>query len=231
MIALEFVVYTLLILLSCNVIGFILSILPIYFKKLLKYRIQDKEIDRKVFFSRLPLIFFNILSLSLISSIGLYFIYPIFESNLNFSPLVILIQLAFILIIDDFFFYFLHRWMHNNKYILKTVHSIHHKAFSPLALEYLYVHPFEWMMGYIGPFIGIGVIGLISPVSCWAFWIYMLVRNIHELEIHSGFKTKFSQWIPFWGVNEHHDLHHAKLNGNYASTFTFWDKVFKTKMK
>ena len=54
MIALEFVVYTLLILLSCNVIGFILSILPIYFKKLLKYRIQDKEIDRKVFFSRLP---------------------------------------------------------------------------------------------------------------------------------------------------------------------------------
>ena len=75
MIALEFVFYTLLILLGCNVIGFILSILPIYFKKLLKYRIQDKEIDRKIFFSRLPLIFFNILCLSVISSIGLYFIY------------------------------------------------------------------------------------------------------------------------------------------------------------
>ena len=161
----------------------------------------------------------------------MYFIYPIFDSNLNFKPLVILVQLIFILIIDDFFFYFLHRWMHRNKYILRTIHSIHHKAFSPLSLEYLYVHPLEWMMGYIGPFIGIGIIGLISPVSCWAFWIYMLVRNIHELEIHSGFKTKFSQWIPFWGENEHHDLHHAKLNGNYASTFTLWDKVFNTKMK
>ena len=59
----------------------------------------------------------------------------------------------------------------------------------------------------------------------------MVVRNIHELEIHSGFKSSFSRWIPFWGENEHHDMHHAKLNGNYSSTFTLWDKIFGTLMK
>lgn len=231
MIASDFVFYTLLILIICNVLGFIASILPIYFKSLLRYRIQDKKIDSKVFFSRLPLIFFNIFILSLVSSVGLYFMFPLFDSGLVFSPLLIFLQLAFILIADDFFFYFLHRWMHQNKYVLRTVHRIHHKAFSPLALEYLYVHPLEWMMGYIGPFIGLGVIALFSPISCWSFWLYMLIRNVHELEIHSGFRSKINQWIPFWGENEHHDKHHAKLNGNYASTFTFWDRVFGTKMK
>lgn len=231
MLAKDFVLYNLTILMSCNVLGLVISILPIYFKRLLKYRIQNKKIDSKVFYSRLPLICFNIFSVALLSSVGLYLIFPIFDSTLEFQPFVILIQLLAILFADDFFFYFLHRWMHENKYLLKKVHSVHHRAFSPLALEYLYVHPFEWMMGYTGPFIGIALISVFSPVSCWAFWIYMLVRNIHELEIHSGFKSRISHWIPFWGENEHHDLHHAKLNGNYSSTFKIWDQIFGTIMK
>ena len=231
MLAKDFVLYNLIILLSCNVLGFVISLLPIYFKRLLKYRIQNKKIDSKVFYGRLPLILFNIFLVAFISSIGLYFIFPIFDADLEFSFLIIVLQLVTILFVDDLFFYILHRWMHENKFLLRKVHSIHHRAFSPLALEYLYVHPFEWMMGYIGPFIGIGIISLFSPVSCWAFWTYMVVRNIHELEIHSGFKSSFSRWIPFWGENEHHDMHHAKLNGNYSSTFTLWDKIFGTLMK
>ena len=48
--------------------------------------------------------------------------------------------------------------------------------------------------------------------------------------MHSGFKSKFSKWIPFWGETEHHDKHHESLNGNYATTFTFWDEIFGTKI-
>ena len=231
MLAKDFVLYNLIILMSCNVLGFILSILPIHFKSLLKYRIQNKKIDSKVFYRRMPLIVFNLFSIALFSSFGLYFMFSIFDSSLYINPLVIVVQLLVILLTDDFFFYFLHRWMHENKYLLRKVHSIHHRSFSPLALEYLYVHPFEWILGYVGPFIGIALISCFSPVSCWTFWIYIIVRNIHELEIHSGFKSKISQWIPLWGENEHHDLHHAKLNGNYSSTFTLWDKIFGTVMK
>ena len=36
--------------------------------------------------------------------------------------------------------------------------------------------------------------------------------------------------IPYWGESEHHDKHHQYLNGNYATTFTFWDDFFKTKL-
>ena len=75
MLAKDFVLYNLIILMSCNVLGFVISLLPIYFKRLLKYRIQNKKIDSKVFYGRLPLILFNIFLVAFISSIGLYFIF------------------------------------------------------------------------------------------------------------------------------------------------------------
>lgn len=228
----KFVFITISLLLCCNVLGLIISLATIHVKSIQKYRRQDKKINPSIFYQRLPLIGFNIFILCLFSSFGLYYLFPLFDKSLDFHLLVVVAQVFIILFVDDFFFYFLHRWMHENKYILKKVHRIHHKASAPFALEYLYVHPFEWMLGYTGPFIGIIAIGLLTnSLSIWAFWIYLLLRNIHELEVHSGFKSKISKWIPFWGENEHHDIHHEKLDGNYATTFTLWDHLFKTKMK
>jgi len=227
---LTFVFYTILIIVSCNVFGFFLSVISIHFKFLHKYRIQKRKIKSSIFYNRLPLILFNIFSLILVSSIGLYFLFPLFEQTLNFSVISIIVQLLIILLVDDLYFYFFHSWMHKNQYILDKIHRIHHKAISPFALEYIYVHPLEWIMGYIGPFIAVFGISIFSPVSILAFWLYQLIRNIHELDVHSGFKSFFSKWIPFWGESEHHDLHHEKLNGNYATTFTLWDHIFKTKL-
>ena len=227
----EFVVITIILLLCCNLLGLIISLISIHAKSLHKYRRQDKKINPRIFYSRLPLIGFNILILSLFSAIGLYFLFPLFDKKMDFNVLYIVLQLFVILFIDDLFFYFLHKWMHQNKYILKKIHRIHHKATAPFALEYLYVHPLEWILGYVGPFIGIIAIGVFTDsLSIWAFWIYLFIRNIHELEVHSGFKSKISKWIPLWGESEHHDIHHEKLDGNYSTTFTVWDHVFKTKI-
>ena len=85
--------------------------------------------------------------------------------------------------------------------------------------------------GLLGPFIAIFLISIFTPVNILAFWMYQLIRNIHELDVHSGFKSFFTKWIPFWGESEHHDLHHKKLNGNYATPFTIWDRFFKTKIE
>ena len=55
---------------------------------------------------------------------------------------------------------------------------------------------------------------------------------MHEIHIHSGIKTlKYLKYMPLYGINEHHDIHHSKRMGNYASTFTFWDILLKTKIK
>ena len=228
---LDFVLYTILIIVFCNTLGFFFSLVSIHSKYLQKYRIQKRKIKASTFYNRLPLICFNIFLLIIISTIGLYYFYPLFDPSLKFNISVIILHLFVILFIDDFFFYFLHSWMHKNKYILNKIHRIHHQAVTPFALEYIYVHPLEWIMGYFGPFLAIFLISIFSPVSIVAFWMYQIIRNIHELDVHSGFKSFFSKWIPFWGESEHHDLHHEKLDGNYATTFTLWDQVFKTKIK
>ena len=119
--------------------------------------------------------------------------------------------------------------MHENKYIYSKIHKIHHRASTPFPSEYLYTHPLEWMIGMIGPFIGITLLG---GVSIYSFWLLLIIRNVHELDIHSGLKSNFLiKKFPFSGTNEHHDLHHSILDGNYASSFTFLDKIFKTDIK
>ena len=196
-----------------------------------KNKIQSRELDFKYLNSHLPLFVINVSTLMFFVFIGLYFEdvrQYIINVELIASPLIVLFHLVVILLFDDTFFYFLHKFMHENKYVYKKIHKIHHRANSPIPIDYIYVHPLEWMSGFIGPFIGIVLLG---GVSIYTFWLYLFVRNFHEIAIHSGIKTSFLyNLIPFYGTNEHHDYHHAKRDGNYSSTFTFWDYIYKTKL-
>ncbi len=226
------ILYTVLIIIICNFFGFVFSIASIHFKFLEKYKIQKRKIKPVTFYKRLPLILFNISLLIITSCIGLYFFLDIINyETLIKNPLNIFLQLVVILIIDDVYFYFVHMFMHKNEFVLQKIHRIHHRSITPVALEYMYVHPLEWLSGYLGPFLGMLFLSLVVPVNIFSFWLYQIIRNIHELDVHSGFKSKISKWIPYWGETEHHDKHHELLKGNYATTFTFWDDFFNTKIK
>ena len=221
---------TILLIILINLFGYIYSYLIVTDKIGLTKQIQpNADKDKKYLFSHTFLFVFNVCTLILFVFIGFYFFKDyIIDVNTSFSYLNLFVQLFIILIFDDTFFYFLHRLMHENKYIYKKIHKIHHRANSPIPIDYLYVHPLEWMSGFIGPFIGILLLG---GVSIYAFWLYLIVRNLHELDIHSGLKGSFlNRLLPFSGTNEHHDLHHAKRDGNYSSTFTLWDTIFRTKL-
>ena len=222
-----YVIITVSLLLFINFYGFVYS----YFitkKNFLKHhKIQNKYIGYDVLLKRIPLCLFNITVLIILNIIGIYFFHNIFLKEYS-SISMVLIEIFVVLLIDDLFFYFLHRYMHSNKYIYKRIHKIHHRANTPIPIEYIYVHPIEWMSGMIGPFIGMILIG---GISFYSYLIYLVIRNIHELHIHSGIITsKIFKIIPFYGTNEHHDIHHAKRDGNYSSTFTLLDFLFKTKI-
>ena len=143
---------------------------------------------------------------------------------------VLLGQVLLIIVIDDAWFYGWHRLMHEHKGLYRRIHKIHHRAYAPLPIEYIYVHPLEWMVGGIGPFVGLILVHTVwGAIPAWTLWAYLLVRNLHELDIHSGIKSWIGLHLPLYAPAEHHDLHHAKPGkGNYASTFTLWDKLFKT---
>ena len=219
-------IYTIVLLICTNLFGLIYSMLVLYTPIFKKFSIQKKPYVKGLFSKRMPLYLFNITLLLTISGFGAFFFADYFSQE--FSIGTIIFQVIFAFVIDDIFFYFYHRWLHENKYMLKTVHSIHHRATKPFPLEYLYAHPIEWMLGMIGAFLGFAILFIFMPVNIYAFWIFGGLRNLHEIHIHSDLELPVSSKIPLLSKTKHHDDHHAKLTGNYSSTFIWMDRLFKT---
>lgn len=224
----ELIVITLILFYSSNLFGVLYSLVVLKTSIFTKYRIQTKPYKKGIFKERLPLYLLNMLILTVFGATGVYALYPFFDTELP-TIWVLVGQVLFVFIIDDVWFYFVHRYMHQNKYLLKKIHSIHHRAHTPFPLEYLYVHPLEWMMGVVGTFIGYVLIISVMPLSIYAFWAFALLRNLHEIHIHSDLKLPFLKSIPLISPVEDHDVHHARLDGNYASTFRIWDRIMKTR--
>ena len=223
----NYILTTVFLLVSINLYGFLYSFLIIRYKFFNNKKIQSRENTINILWERIPLIAFNVSILITLNVIGLYFFKDIFIKDF-FSFGYCLIEVLFVLFIDDMYFYFLHRFMHKNKFIYKIVHKIHHRANTPMPIEYIYVHPLEWSSGMIGPFLAMIVIGGISFES---YMLYLIIRNMHEIHIHSGIITSTLHKIfPFYGTNEHHDVHHAKRDGNYGSTFILWDLIMGTHL-
>ena len=219
-------IYTIVLLICTNLFGLIYSMLVLYTPIFKKFSIQKKPYVKGVFAKRMPLYLFNITLLLTISGVGAYFGFGFLKQEVSIG--IIVFQVVFAFVIDDIFFYFYHRWLHENKYMLKTVHSIHHRATKPFPLEYLYAHPIEWMLGMIGAFLGFAILLIFMPVNIYAFWIFGGLRNLHEIHIHSDLELPVSSKIPLLSKTKHHDEHHAKLTGNYSSTFIWMDRLFKT---
>lgn len=225
-----FTIITLSILTASIILAYAYSYVMLHTTWLQNRKIQPLRYKNNVFKEHLPLIALNLGILYIFTFVGLYFGHPIFKIE---TPIwwVFFVQIFLMLVMDDTFFYFFHRYMHENNYLFKTIHKIHHKASPPFALDFMYVHPLEWMLGTIGVVIGLGCTFFIfGEINAYSFWIFAFHRNFHEVDIHSGIRSYIAQYIPFFGTAEHHDYHHSRLNGNYASSLTFWDKVFKTEI-
>ena len=218
---------TALLLLGSNLFGFLYSYIVLNTSLFSKYRIQSKPYKKGLFWSRMPLFLFNLATLILLSASGAYFIFDYLDTEWP-AWWVLLFQVLLAFILDDIWFYLYHRYLHENKFLLKHIHSIHHRATTPFPLEYLYAHPLEWMIGALGPVIGFVGIALIMPINVYAFWLFGLLRNIHEIHIHSDLELPLLSKIPLISKTKHHDDHHAKLTGNYSSTFSWMDRIFKT---
>ncbi len=219
-------IYTIVLLVCTNLFGLLYSMLVLYTPIFTKFSIQKKSYVKGVFAKRMPLYLFNITLLLTISGVGAYFGFGFLKQEVSIG--IIVFQVIFAFVIDDIFFYFYHRWLHENKFMLKNVHSIHHRATKPFPLEYLYAHPIEWMLGMIGAFLGFAILLIFMPVNVYAFWIFGALRNLHEIHIHSDLELPVSSKIPLLSKTKHHDDHHAKLTGNYSSTFVWMDRLFKT---
>ncbi|KAK7092451.1 methylsterol monooxygenase 1-like [Littorina saxatilis] len=129
-------------------------------------------------------------------------------------------------VIEDAWHYFLHFALHDRR-VYKHIHKVHHHFQTPFGMTAEYAHPLETLILGAGFFIGI-------MMFCNHFillWAWVTVRLFETIDVHSGYYVPWLNMfhlIPFYAGAEFHDFHHYNFVGNYASTFTWWDKIFGT---
>lgn len=182
---------------------------------------------------RLPLIAFNMMCVFATAIIMGNLIGFMFTFSLEIPWWSIALQVLFLACVDDLWFYYIHRYAHENTFLFRHIHSIHHRVRSTLPLDYIYVHPLEWMLGGAGiPIACVILYFSLGAISAYAFFMFGAFKVFHEINIHSGIKSWVLERHPlkFIGSSEHHGNHHFKVKGNYASSFKWLDKWWKTKI-
>ena len=94
-------------------------------------------------------------------------------------------QFIALMFIEDFFFYWGHRSLHNEQ-IYKYVHKVHHEFFNTIAFSCFYAHWFEWIFGNILPlYISLYIFGNNMHVITFAWYSTWTIMETHYT--HSGY--------------------------------------------
>jgi len=138
-------------------------------------------------------------------------------------------QIAFFIFLDDFLYYWMHRKMHENKWLLKNVHSVHHQIRNPSAIAGNYFHWAELALTA-----GLALLGpLLLSSHIYVVYVWFVLRQWEAVDGHAGYTFKWNPiaLLPFYHGAKFHDLHHETYKGNYAGFLPIWDKVFKTETR
>jgi len=135
-------------------------------------------------------------------------------------------QVIVFFIMEDFYVYWLHRYMHENKWFYKNVHKIHHEFKAPFGIVGEYAHPAETLLLGVGTLYG----PAIFSAHLLTVWIWTIVRTFEVIDVHSGYDFPWSlnNWFPLYCGAQFHDFHHRTFIGNYSTTFRYCDKLFGT---
>lgn len=148
---------------------------------------------------------------------------------------VVALEFAAYFFTFDTWFYWLHRWMHNEPFY-GWIHKLHHRSTSPNLLTTLSVHPFEsfinggWMVIFITLYTVAGgvhdaTMALIAPTNI-----------IMGLYVHSGYELFPRWWNKSWATKwfitaTFHDHHHKYFTANFGGYTTIWDRLCGTVHK
>jgi sphinganine C4-monooxygenase len=138
------------------------------------------------------------------------------------------------IIIGTFFMdkwqYFAHRYMHQNKFLYRHVHSQHHRLVVPYAIGALYNHPLE---GLLLDTLGGAISFLIPGMTARTSVLFFCSAVVKTADDHCGL------WLPgnifhifFQNNTAYHDIHQlpgSKYN-YYQPFFSIWDKLLRTHM-
>lgn len=140
------------------------------------------------------------------------------------------IDILLIVLIYDFFYYLMHRFLFHGEGYFRRVHALHHQARNPTLVDSFYVHPLETALGIVvfilsfaAPLFITGPVHIIAAVIAYMIWgqINTIIHTYFNVN-HFPFKTIN------WMVAVHHVHHENMHRGNFSSITLLFDKLFGT---
>jgi plant 4alpha-monomethylsterol monooxygenase len=194
-------------------------------ESLKKYRIQGRDFPVKRWL--VPSLRRFALN-NLVSFLGVVCSWPLVRhSGIHTGPVpawyVIIGQIAFFIVLDDFLYYWMHRTLHT-PWLYKHIHSVHHRITTPFALTGNYMHVGEFMLTSTLVMLGPSVVG----AHVVTMWLWIVFRQLEAADGHSGYDVPWNPalLVPFYKGPVYHDFHHRRFFGNYAGFFAYLDKLF-----
>jgi sterol desaturase/sphingolipid hydroxylase (fatty acid hydroxylase superfamily) len=147
------------------------------------------------------------------------------------TPLRCFVEGAAILLVYDFFYYFVHRYPFHEWQLLRRVHTVHHVIKNPTAIDSLYLHPLENLIGLGLLFGSVFLLAqLAGPLSVYSFGWSFLIYSLLNVIVHAGLDLRSPALglVSYFAIR--HNKHHVGMQGkNYASVTPLWDIVFRTE--
>lgn len=192
-----------------------------------RYKVQDKPFEvEKYLGESLRRVFVN-------AGLMLVLLVPAWPL-LRFSPIhagempvwyVVIAQLVFFIFLDDFLYYWMHRAMHKG-WLLKHVHSVHHRIRNTTAINGNFFHPVEFIMTASLALVGPMMVG----AHVYVLWIWIAIRQFEAADGHCGYVFPWNpgHLVPFYEGAGYHDFHHSAYQGNFSGFLPYLDRFFGT---
>jgi sterol desaturase/sphingolipid hydroxylase (fatty acid hydroxylase superfamily) len=134
-----------------------------------------------------------------------------------------------LLILQDTYFYFIHRIVHN-RLLFRWIHFGHHSSIDPTPWSSFAFDPPE---AIIQALFFVGVVFLV-PLHFITVVAALMTMTIWAVFNHLGFElfpSSFkSHWFGKWFIGPtHHSIHHRQYTIHYGLYFTLWDKLLGTQ--
>ncbi|KAG0672316.1 hypothetical protein C6P40_001182 [Pichia californica] len=141
---------------------------------------------------------------------------------------IIKILISFLII--DTWQFFLHKTMHQNKFLYRNFHSRHHQLYVPYAFGALFNNPVE---GFLLDTLGTGIASIslnLTPRESIFLYTFSTLKTVDD---HCGYALPWDLFQHIFPNNSiYHDIHHQMFGIKYHFSqpfFIFWDSIFDSK--